>query len=758
MLNTLRQIVEEIGRIPLLEDALQRVSVMLTEAMQVDCCAIYLADNENQCFVLVATEGLAKEAIGVTSVGFAEGIIGLIGQREEPINIPDAQSHPRFKHYPEVKEDFYHAFLGAPIIHQRKVLGVLSIQQKSRRRFAEEEEALLITLAAQMALEVANAEARGALKVFGTVTQVWQKALYGQPGSPGLALGIGYQPDAKAKLSDYLMSRTTKAAAEISRYRDAVKKTKADIQKLTQNIASDVPEDVADIFHTYEHLLDAASLGRAVEEKIRGGWNAASGLKQVVENYALQFRQMQDAYMRERAADVVDLGNRVFSWLVNETQTPSEVPENTILVAEEVTATMLAEVSVHNLKGIVAMRGSVNSHAAILARAMGIPAVLGVSELHVSLLAGRELLLDGYSGEITVAPETQKRDSFQQLVNEERELQSKVAEEQQLPAQTKDGNRIGLYLNVGLSQELEDQSSLLADGVGLYRTEIPFMAHDRFPTEIEQMSLYRSLLQRYEGRSVTMRTLDVGGDKPLPYFKFEEENPFLGWRGMRMTLDHPEIFLVQIRAMLRASINLDNLQIMLPMVTSVEEVKEARRLIRQAFYEVKEEANREKQQLHKPKIGVMLEVPSVLYQLRELADLVDFFSVGSNDLTQYLLAVDRNNARVSSLYQSFHPAVLRALADIARQSEDYGMAVTVCGELAAEPGGVMLLVAMGYTKLSINGHSLGQVKWVIRRQSKQRLDEILSKALAMSEAADVKDFINLELETLGLGGLVRAGK
>lgn len=205
MLSTLRQIVEEIGHIPVLEEALQRVSSMLTSAMQVDCCAIYLADNDNQCFVLVATEGLAKEAIGKTTIGFAEGIVGLIGQREEPINIADAQSHPRFKHYPDVKEDAYHAFLGTPIIHQRKVLGVISIQQKTSRRFAEEEEALLITLAAQMALEVANAEARGALKLGNANSiQLWQKALFGRPGSPGLALGVGYHPAKKARLSDHL--------------------------------------------------------------------------------------------------------------------------------------------------------------------------------------------------------------------------------------------------------------------------------------------------------------------------------------------------------------------------------------------------------------------------------------------------------------------------------------------------------------------------------------------------------------------------
>lgn len=760
MLNTLRQIVEEIGRIPVLEEALQRVTSMLKTAMQVDCCAIYLADNEQQQFVLVATDGLAKEAIGKTTVGFAEGIVGWIGQREEPINIADAQVHPRFKHSPEVEEESYHAFLGTPIIHQRKVLGVLSIQQKTRRRFAEEEEALLITLAAQMALEVANAEARGALKLGNAenANQFWQKALFGRPGSPGLAIGVGFHPHRKVRLSEHLESRSSRMLQEVARYRRAVKKTKIDIRKLTRQISEKVPEDVANIFQTYDYLLDAASLGKDVEERIKKGWNAASALKQVVDNYARQFTQMADPYMRERAVDVVDLGDRVFAWLMDDVQRPTEMPENIILVAEEISAAMLAEVPVRNLRGIIAMRGSNNSHAAILARAMGIPAVLGVTELHVTQLAEKEVLLDGYSGEITVSPERQRRNSFQILVNEERELNKIVSEAQNLPANIEDGESIEIYLNVGLSQEMEDQSSTLADGVGLYRTEIPFMAQNRFPTEQEQMQLYRSLMLRYENRPVTMRTLDVGGDKPLPYFAYEEENPFLGWRGLRLTLDHPEIFLVQVRAMMRASFGLENLNIMLPMVTSIEEVKEAKRLIRQAYYEVREESNREKQVFHKPKTGVMLEVPSVLWQLPELAKLVDFFSVGSNDLTQYILAVDRNNARVSELYQSYHPAVLRALRDIAIQSRDLDIPVTVCGELAAEPAGVMLLLAMGYRRLSINGHSLAQVKWVIRRQEQQRMQTILQEVLTMSESQDIKEYLDLQLERMGLGGLVRAGK
>jgi phosphotransferase system enzyme I (PtsP) len=254
-----------------------------------------------------------------------------------------------------------------------------------------------------------------------------------------------------------------------------------------------------------------------------------------------------------------------------------------------------------------------------------------------------------------------------------------------------------------------------------------------------------------------MRTLDVGGDKPLPYFPISEENPFLGWRGIRLTLDHPEIFLVQIRAMLRASIGLENLSIMLPMITSVSEVSEAKRLIRQAFHEVEEEAQEQGESLRMPKIGVMLEVPAVLYQLPQLSKIVDFFSVGSNDLTQYLLAVDRNNTRVANLYDSYHPAVLRALNSIAQQSKELLVPLSLCGELASEPSGALLLLAMGYDKLSMNPHNIGKIKWVIRHVEFKRAKLILKQVLTFSTSKQVVSYLNEQLEQLGLGGFVRAG-
>lgn len=761
MLTTLKRIVQEVNQIPVLEDALKCLALRLKEALKVDSCSIYLADYEQQHFLLMATDGLATDAVGNVSIGFSEGLIGLIGQREELLNISDARTHPRFKHYPEVKEEKYHAFLGAPLIHQRKVLGVLTLQQKDKRRFSEDEEAFLITLCAQLSLEVVHAEARGLLSLTEeNPVHKWQKAIRGVPGSPGLAIGSGFVCDYEINLRSHIARRSRQTKQEVQLYRDAVHATKVQVEILSARIEDDVPEDVQAIFQIYHHLLDANSLGHEVEARIKEGWDAASSLKYVVENYMQQFRSMSDPYMQERAVDMEDLSNRILAHIIGSSPNTSRslIPEqDAILVAEEVSAPMLAEFPREKLKGIISMRGSNNSHAAILARAMGVPAVMGLTDVPLSLLDAKTILLDGYSGEVIVSPTVNIDREFRALVTEEQELSERVQAQSELPTVTQDDCKMSLFINAGLSAELESSHFKQGEGVGLYRTEIPFMLRERFPSEQEQFALYRAMLEANPEKQITMRTLDIGGDKPLPYFPINEENPFLGWRGIRISLDHPEIFLVQIRAMLRASIGLENLQIMLPMITSVSEVKEARRLIRQAFHEVSEEANATQQRLIMPKVGVMLEVPAVIYQLPQLAETVDFFSVGSNDLTQYLLAVDRNNARVADLYDSYHPAVLAALKGIIEQSNRLNIPVTVCGEMAGEPGGAILLMAMGYRSLSMNSHNLLKVKWVIRSVSLQSAKQLLGQTISLDQPHEVKEQVNLFLESIGLGGLVRAG-
>lgn len=763
MLTLLKQIIQEVGQIPDLQPALMRLVVMVKEAMDVDSCSIYLTDYDKQELQLTATVGLSAEAVGKVKVGFYEGLIGLVGDREEPINIEDAHEHPRFKHFPEVKEDNLHAFIGTPIIYQRKVLGVISMQQESIRRFSEDEVAFLITLAAQIALEIVNAETLGTLNVENRITKTESRIVNGIPGSSGLVLGRGVAYNAKHDIRQWVAKKSSDAKGQISLYRKAVDLTRTEVGRLSEQVKNSVPEDVSAIFQLYHQLLDANSLGREVEQKIHEGWDAASSLKFVIENYASRFERMDDPYMRERSVDIIDLSNRILANIVGDSNQQFTLDKdksehgNYILVAKEVSATMLAEFPRHLLAGIISIKGSNNSHAAILARAMGVPAVMGLHKVSINILNDQELFLDGYSGEVVLNLDNKSREEYQALIEQEEALQSKISAEANNPSITQDGHKISLLVNAGLSANVEMEQFLQGDGVGLYRTEIPFMMRDRFPSEQEQYELYHSLLSAHPNKEITMRTLDVGGDKPLSYFPIVEDNPFLGWRGIRLTLDHPDIFLMQVRAMLRASIGLSNLHILLPMISSVSEVTEAKRLIKQAFLEVKEDAYDQGALLSKPAVGVMLEVPAVIFQLEQLARHVDFFSVGTNDLTQYLLAVDRNNSRVSSLFSSYHPSVLNALQQIIDVSVKANIPVTVCGEMAGEPAGALILLAMGYRKLSMNAHSLRKINWVLRNTSIRDMQSLLPILLRQDMPQDVLQIMNDFLETKQLAGLIRAG-
>lgn len=344
---------------------------------------------------------------------------------------------------------------------------------------------------------------------------------------------------------------------------------------------------------------------------------------------------------------------------------------------------------------------------------------------------------------------------YQRLISEENELSRLAEDDLERASELKSGERVKVMLNAGLSPEHEEKLGNFVDGIGLYRTEIPFMLQSGFPSEEEQVAQYQGMLQMFNEKSVTLRTLDIGADKQLPYMPISEENPCLGWRGIRITLDQPEIFLVQVRAMLRANAATGNLSILLPMVTSLDEVDEARRLIDRASREVEEMIG---YAIPRPRLGVMLEVPSMVFMLPQLANRVDFISVGTNDLTQYILAVDRNNTRVASMYDSLHPGVLRALAMIARDAERFGIDLRLCGEMAGDPMCVTILIGMGYRHLSMNGRSVARVKYLLRRIDINEAQELSQRSLDAQMTAEVRHQVAAFMERRGLGGLIRGGR
>jgi phosphotransferase system enzyme I (PtsP) len=523
---------------------------------------------------------------------------------------------------------------------------------------------------------------------------------------------------------------------------------------MVDNITDVLPAGDSALFDAYLMMLDSDSFIGGVLEGIREGNWAPGALRATAIEHIRAFNEMEDPYLRERAEDVRDLSRRVLQRLQRKKGGGATYPRNTVLVGEEISASMLAEVPPKRLTAVVSVRGSRTSHTAILARALGIPAVLGVDDLPVARVDAMEVIVDGYSGRVYVnAPNEIKRE-YKRLKKEEQELTDELQELRDVEAATEDGVHIPLYANTGLVSDIRPSIESGAEGIGLYRTEFPFMIRERFPGEEEQRQVYRQVLESFAPRPVTMRTLDVGGDKALPYFPIEEDNPFLGWRGIRITLDHPEIFLVQIRAMLKANVGLNNLRLLLPMISTLSEVDEAKALIHRAYQELLEEG----EAVTLPQVGAMVEVPSVIYQIEPLARRVDFLSVGSNDLTQYLLAVDRNNARVADLYDSLHPAVIQALRTVVEGAKKHRLQVSVCGEMAGDPVAALLLLGLGVNSLSMSASSLLRVKWVIRSFSRRRAKALAKKVMEMEDSQSIRNHLQKVLEKAGLGGLVRAGK
>lgn len=554
----------------------------IANALATQACSIFLLDRHHSEYVLVATQGLNPEAVGKVRVPINKGLIGLVGEREEPVNIDDATKHPRFFHVALAGEEAYRAFLGTPVIYHRQVLGVLIAQQEEPRRYDESEEAFLVTLATQLASIIAHAEATGALAELlesskGKPTEL---VYTGVAGSPGIGLGSGVVIYAPYDLDSIPDREPDNIEAEIEALDAAFQAVRDDLKLMSERLYPTLPSEERALFDVYQRILDSADLGKEVADNIRAGNWAQGALRESIQAHVRRLESLDNEYMRERAVDIKDLGLRVLASLQkNERITPAYT-EKTILIGETLSPTDLAEVPEGWLAGIISTRGSGNSHIAILARALKVPTVMGVSEAPIHDLQGKEIIVDGYYGQIHVSPSQSLRTEFERLIKEEQKLDAELDELRDLPAVTKDGQRVGLLVNTGLGADISISLAAGAEGVGLYRTEIPFLMRDRFPSGEEQRIIYRQLLASFAPRPVIIRTLDVGGDKPLPYFPIKEDNPFLGWRGIRITLDHPEIFLSQVRAMMRASEDLDNLRIMLPMVTDVSEVDEALRLLK----------------------------------------------------------------------------------------------------------------------------------------------------------------------------------
>ena len=749
-LEALTRIVREVDAAPNLDAALSVIVRRTREVMAADVCTVYFTVHEQRRHVIAATDGLSPDLVGQVQAGFGQGLIGQVADSNRPINMAHVPKELDQEFLAQAGAGYYQAFLGVPVIHKRRVQAVLLVRQREARRFDDADEAFLTTLAAQLGSAIAYARANGEMCNLCQAEAGKSQRFDGLPGAPGIAIGKGFIAFT-ADLQAVPDRKPEDPVTEEQRFRQAVSSVRAEIARIADESNDALSSADRTLFDAYALMLDSPEIMDSVVQRIHLGNWAPGALRQTIETHAQRFELMDDAYLRERATDVRELGTRILLRLQGSSANLEDCPPDSILVGRRISAIDLGLLPPGHVCGIISAEGSSLSHAAIIARALGLPAVVGIEDLPLSALDGQEIVADGNTGQIYLRPDPALRQAFSSLIEDERELSESLSSLQNLPAKTPDGMEVALYTNTGLTAELSLTTGVDSAGIGLFRSELPFMLYDRFPSEQEQITLYRQVLEAVAPRPVNLRTLDAGGDKPLAYLNMEEPNPALGSRGIRLTLDHPDIFLTQLRAALRADIGISNLRLLLPMISDSNDLEQALTLIDQAQRQLLEEGFA----VIRPPVGLMIEVPATLFQLQQLAQRVDFLSVGTNDLAQYLLAADRNNPRVSARLDPCHPALLHALQQIVHTSRSTGKPVTVCGEMANDPGCALLLAGMGFDGLSISATTIPRVKWAIRSVSAARMKSLAEQALQLDRPEPVHRLLEQVLRDAGLERLYR---
>jgi len=714
----------------------------ISTAMAIDVCSLYLKNDDDE-MVLVASHGLAAAAVRNVRLPQGKGLVGLVASSRHTINVADAETHPAYLYIPVTHEERFHGFCGVPLVRAGEVVGVLVVMSHERRQLVEEEEAFVVTLAAQLALLV-----RPQLLLDVNAASSMQR-LPGVSGAPGIGIGqvMLCGSDSLRNVSDAVCDDVE---AELESWRQLLANVQQGLLDDQHALAETLSEDVSAIFSAYRMLLTDSSLVRAVEDRIRGGNCLPGALRQAVVYFTDLFLGMDDPYMMARHEDIIHIGNKLFNTWKGERLNSIAGATAVVLVGNQVSVSDIAQVPEGQLVGIVCFTGSALSHTAVLANAMGIPALMGVGVIK-GIADGVAVIVDGNHGQVVVNPVKAVLAEFDKLVVEDRQLYSQLAALRDEPAVTSDGTPVKLYTNTGLLADISPGLASGAQGVGLYRTEIPFMIHNGFPSEEEQVQIYSQVLSAYADKPVYMRTLDIGGDKQLPYFPIaDEDNPALGWRGIRFSLDNSPLLMTQVRAMIRAAAGRDNLHILLPMVSSTSEVDAFIHLLDDACTQLLDEGY----SLQRPQVGVMMEVPAATSQLPFWSNRLDFISIGSNDLSQYLLALDRNNARVASRYDHVHPAVLHEISRIVETARALQLPLSLCGEMASDPVAAVLLLGLGVRTLSMSAARLPRIKWLVRSLALQQAEALATRAMALDNPQAIRNMVAEELVAQGLGALV----
>ena len=721
LLRRLREVVAEPGSA---QERLDKIVVLIAANMVAEVCSVYVLRVDGT-LELYATEGLNSQAVHVTVMRPDEGLVGLVASEASPINLSDAQAHPAFSYRPETGEEIYHSFLGVPVLRAGNTLGVLVVQNRARRTYSEEEVEALQTTAMVLAEMVASGELLSIAEPGAEPAVRRPVHVTGAALTDSIALGHVVLHEPRVVITNFIADDVQK---ELRRLRAAVQTLRAELDLMLESGEVAETGEHRDVLEAYRMFAHDRGWVHKLEEAVLTGLTAEAAVERVQSDTRARMLRQTDPYLRERLHDFDDLAHRLQRQLLGYDHAPTrdKLPEHAIIIARSMGPAALLDYDRNRLRGLVLEEGGPNSHVTIVARALGIAAVGEVPNATGLVDPGDAIIVDGAAGDIHIRPSPDMEAAYVERVRLRARRQLQYLSLRDRPCVTKDGQPVTLMINAGLMVDMPHLVEAGAAGVGLFRTELQFMVAAQFPRTSEQLSLYRSVLDAAGGKPVVFRTLDIGGDKVLPYMRsLEEENPALGWRAIRLGLDRPGLLRSQVRAMLRAASGRE-LRIMFPLVAAVQEFDEAKSLVERELTHLRRHGHRLPERVE---IGSMVEVPALLYQLDELLERVDFLSVGSNDLIQFLYAADRSNARVANRFDQLAIPVLRALKLIADKAHAHGKPVTVCGEIASKPLGALALIGIGYRSLSLLPSAVGPVKAMLLELDASKAERLIAPLL-----------------------------
>ncbi len=720
---------------PSMEEFLQKITAMVTRHMECEVCSIYLYYADRHELVLKATKGLNPGSINKVKMKIGEGLTGLALKEKRPICEGLAKNNPNFRFFPGIGEEKFESFLAVPILRGSVEIGVMVIQSEKKDYFSSEDIQVFRAITTQLAATIETA------RLLITLNDKKEKSpalvpqdlrfIKGRCGSEGVAFATTMIINESLTDIQHDESDGGKQYSEADLHR-ALEETERQLEDLQIKMEATLLDMPALIFTAQILMLKDKGFTDSLFSLIRGGINPPQAVVEVVRDYVSKFSRIEDAYLREKIYDVKDVGRRLLENLTGRGQTHHDYQDK-IVIARELFPSDTLKLFSQKIKGIILLSGGVTSHVAILARSLNIPLVVTNELALLSLDPAADVLLDAYMGYIHINPDPLVKDKVLQREELNRNISGLKKMIQEHP-RTRDGVAVKLMANINLLGDLKAANEFKADGVGLYRTEFPFMIRSNFPSEEEQYLIYRRLVEGMPGKEITLRTLDIGGDKILSYSDYgKEENPFLGLRSIRLSLKYIDVFVAQLRAILRSGAG-KRIRILFPMISSLDEFLQAKSVVHECIHQLKTER---KEFIQNPPMGVMIELPSMVEIIDEMAQEADFFSIGTNDLIQYMLAVDRTNDRVAQMYLPHHPSVLRALKKIVDAGFKHGKEVSICGDMANDPKYLSLLLGLGIRCFSMDARYLPRMHERLGQLSIQECEKLTQEVLTQSQISRI---------------------